>query len=159
MDNSTSFVVQPVTKVARAILDSSPREWIPYTLGFLAGYPIVIGALRYRRMRQLQRDYPYKTREDMAKMTDEEAFHIQKTVAQLEFPFMFIKSLQFALFRVGHTIILLTPLNRLALTIQSTRTDSFSRPMVFRVFLIFSPKLANFPTQRLHLSATQTPAP
>lgn len=145
MDNSTSFVVQPVTKVARAVLDSSSREWIPYALGFLAGYPIVIGALRYRRMRQLQRDYPYKTREDMAKMTDEEAFHIQKTVAQLEFPFMFIKSLQFALFRVGHTI---NPLNHL--TTQTPELTLLQRPTVFRVFLIFSPKPANFPTQRLH---------
>lgn len=36
----------------------------------------------------------------MSKMTDEEAFQIQKQVAQLEFPLMFIKSLQFALFRV-----------------------------------------------------------
>jgi hypothetical protein len=38
----------------------------------------------------------------MAKMTDDHAFQIQKTVAQLEFPFIFIKSLQFALFRVNH---------------------------------------------------------
>ena len=155
MDNSTSFVVQPVTNIARAVLDSSPREWVPYALGLLAGYPLVIGALRYRRMRQLHRDYPYKTREDMAKMTDEEAFHIQKTVAQLEFPFMFIKSLQFALFRVGHTI---KPLQPFTIIIQP-RLTPLQRPTVFQLFLIFSPKPASSPTQRLHLSATQILAP
>lgn len=36
----------------------------------------------------------------MATMTDQDAFEIQKAVVQFEFPFMFIKSLQFALFRV-----------------------------------------------------------
>jgi hypothetical protein len=102
MDNDTFLVVQPVTDIARAILDSSPRQWIPYALPLLLGYPLIARMLRYRRLRQLHRDYPYKTRADMAKMTDEHAFQIQKAVAQLEFPFIFIKSLQFALFRVNH---------------------------------------------------------
>lgn len=99
MDNNTFLMARPVTEIAGAILDSS-RQWVPHALGLLVGYPLVIGALRYRRLRQLHQKYPYKTREDMAKMTDEDAFEIQKTVAQFEFPFMFIKSLQFALFRV-----------------------------------------------------------
>lgn len=110
MDNNTFLVVQPVTDIARAILDSSPRQWIPYALPLLLGYPLVARVLRYRRLRQLHRDYPYKTRADMAKMTDDHAFQIQKTVAQLEFPFIFIKSLQFALFRVNH-ISVCTPLD------------------------------------------------
>jgi hypothetical protein len=99
--NHTVDAAQPIAELAKALLDSSPREWIPYTLGLLVGYPLVTSALRYRRLRKLHLQYPYKTREDMAKMTDEDAFQIQKTVAQLEFPFMFIKSLQFALFRVS----------------------------------------------------------
>lgn len=110
MDNNTFLVVQPVTNIARAILDSSPRQWIPYALPLLLGYPLIARVLRYRRLRQLHRDYPYKTRADMAKMTDDHAFQIQKTVAQLEFPFIFIKSLQFALFRVNY-ICVCTPLD------------------------------------------------
>lgn len=110
MDNNTFLVVQPVTNIARAILDSSPRQWIPYALPLLLGYPLIARMLRYRRLRQLHRDYPYKTRADMAKMTDDHAFQIQKTVAQLEFPFIFIKSLQFALFRVNY-ISVCTPLD------------------------------------------------
>ncbi|KAJ5890390.1 uncharacterized protein N7473_006618 [Penicillium subrubescens] len=35
----------------------------------------------------------------MAKMTDQDAFTIQKTILQMEFPFIVLKSLQFALFR------------------------------------------------------------
>lgn len=48
----------------------------------------------------MHKKYPYVTREDMANMTDDHAFEIQKATAQLEFPFMFVKALQFALFRV-----------------------------------------------------------
>ncbi|KAJ5391538.1 hypothetical protein N7509_007028 [Penicillium cosmopolitanum] len=119
MDNNTFLVVQPVTNIARAILDSSPRQWIPYALPLLLGYPLIARVLRYRRLRQLHRDYPYKTRADMAKMTDDHAFQIQKTVAQLEFPFIFIKSLQFALFRTYG----IPTISRLL-----TKTSQFSDP-------------------------------
>ncbi|KAJ5950355.1 uncharacterized protein N7479_008768 [Penicillium vulpinum] len=72
---------------------------LPYVIGLLLAWPVVTTTLRYQRLRKLQKQYDYSTRESMSKMTDEEAFQIQKQVAQLEFPFMFIKSLQFALFR------------------------------------------------------------
>lgn len=36
----------------------------------------------------------------MSQMTDHDAWAIQKTILQMEFPFMVVKSLQFALFRV-----------------------------------------------------------
>jgi hypothetical protein len=74
---------------------------LPYTAGLLLAWPVITISLRYRRLHQLHKKYDYPTRSSMAKMTDEEAFQIQKQVAQLEFPFMFIKSLQFALFRVN----------------------------------------------------------
>lgn len=73
-------------------------QWLPYAVGLALGYPLLTNSLRYRRLHKLHKQYP--TRESMSKMTDEDAFQIQKAVAQLEFPFMFIKSLQFALFRV-----------------------------------------------------------
>ncbi|KAJ5816025.1 hypothetical protein N7447_008258 [Penicillium robsamsonii] len=72
---------------------------LPYTVGLLVAWPVVTITLRFQRLRNLYKQYDYPTRESMSKMTDEEAFQIQKQVAQLEFPFMFIKSLQFALFR------------------------------------------------------------
>lgn len=106
MDNGTALLAsQPLNDAVKAILNAAPRQWLLYALGLLLGYPILTSCLRYRRLRNLHTKYPYATREDMAKMTDDHAFEIQKTVAQLEFPFMFIKALQFALFRVrcSHT--------------------------------------------------------
>ncbi|KAJ5793977.1 hypothetical protein N7457_000576 [Penicillium paradoxum] len=74
-------------------------QLLPYAVGLLLAWPVVTISLRFQRLRKLQKKYDYPTRESLAKMTDEEAFEIQKQTAQLEFPFMFIKSLQFALFR------------------------------------------------------------
>ncbi|KAI2733497.1 hypothetical protein CBS147332_512 [Penicillium roqueforti] len=74
-------------------------QLLPYAVGLLIAWPVVTTSLRFQRLRKLHKQYAYPTRESMSKMTDEEAFQIQKQVAQLEFPFIFIKSLQFALFR------------------------------------------------------------
>lgn len=73
---------------------------LPYVAGLLLAWPVVTMSLRFYRLRKLHEKYGYHTRESLAKMTDQDAFEIQRQVAQLEFPFMFIKSLQFALFRV-----------------------------------------------------------
>lgn len=66
---------------------------------------IVQQRLRYARMRYLMRKYPFKTRESYRFMTDQQAFEIQKAILQLEFPFMALKSLQFALFRVSFLVL------------------------------------------------------
>ena len=96
--NST-FLTEPV--LGSKTIFTSP-QWLPYALALLLGYPLLIRTLRYQRVNNLPKKYDYPTRESMANMTDEEAFQIQKAVAQLEFPFIFIKSLQFALFRVRY---------------------------------------------------------
>ncbi|KAL1955128.1 hypothetical protein VTO42DRAFT_8992 [Malbranchea cinnamomea] len=64
-----------------------------------AGYLLLVAVLRKRRLRQLYKDYNYTSRKDLAKMTDDEAYRILKTIVQLEFPRMFLMALQFALFR------------------------------------------------------------
>lgn len=69
------------------------------TLTFFLMYVLLVRVLRYRRLAQLHKRYNYPTRASMAKMTDFEAWEIQRTMSQLEFPFTFEKSLQFALFR------------------------------------------------------------
>ncbi|KAJ5578080.1 uncharacterized protein N7459_007044 [Penicillium hispanicum] len=100
MDNASVFLnTQPLTEVAKSILNALPPSRLSYALGLLIGYPLLNRLLRYRRLRQMQKQFKYPTRESMAQMTDEEAYEIQKQVAQLEFPFIFIKSLQFALFK------------------------------------------------------------
>jgi len=62
-------------------------------------YPTLVALLRYRRLHQLLRKYPYSTRSSFATMTNSDAFYIQQALAELEFPFTFEKALQFALFR------------------------------------------------------------
>ncbi|KAL1646877.1 hypothetical protein SLS58_003012 [Diplodia intermedia] len=62
-------------------------------------YTLLCQALRFRRLRKMRSKYRYKTRGDMARMTNQEAQEIQKELIQSEFPFTMNKALQFALFR------------------------------------------------------------
>jgi hypothetical protein len=79
---------------------SSSQPWMLYTLSVLLAYPVVVASLRYRRSRNLESKYGYTTRESYARMTDNEAFEIWNQMSELEFPTIFEKALQFALFRV-----------------------------------------------------------
>jgi hypothetical protein len=71
-----------------------------YTLSALLAYPLLVASLRHRRSRNLESKYRYATRESYARMTDNEAFEIWNQMSELEFPTIFEKALQFALFRV-----------------------------------------------------------
>ncbi|KAL8879257.1 MAG: hypothetical protein Q9198_003099, partial [Flavoplaca austrocitrina] len=62
-------------------------------------YPLLVAYLRYDRLRSTQKHYGYTTRPSLGRMTDDDAYEIQLSIAQLEFPFTFQKALQFALFR------------------------------------------------------------
>ena len=95
------FTSQPLSHTVEAIINASPRQWIPYAIALVVGYPLLARSLRYRRVNRMLKKYNYPTRESMAKMTDEEAYQIQKQLGSFEFPFMFLKALQFALFRVN----------------------------------------------------------
>jgi hypothetical protein len=79
------------------LLSTRPRDWA--VLGS-AGYLLLVALLRNRRLRQMKKQHNYPTRESFSRMTDDEAWKILITTAQMEFPFMFTKALQFALFRV-----------------------------------------------------------
>lgn len=99
-DNTAFFEGQAILDATRSVIDALRQQWLPVTVGLFIGFPLLIRSLRYRRVRELHKQYDYPNRASMAKMTDQDAFEIQKAVVQFEFPFIFIKSLQFALFRV-----------------------------------------------------------
>ena len=99
---STSRVME--SPVINHLSQSSLQERIIYGLLGLATYLILASSLRFQRRRNLHNKYPYKTRSLMGKMTDHDAFAIQKTTMQMEYPFIVLKSLQFALFRVMHPL-------------------------------------------------------
>lgn len=90
--------------VMNFLSQASPQERMVYSFLGLAAYLGLVSSLRFQRQRAIHKKYPYKTRESMSKMTDHDAFSIQKTILQTEFPFIVLKSLQFALFRVRSTI-------------------------------------------------------
>jgi hypothetical protein len=73
-------------------------------LAVLAGYLLLVRKLRYLRRDRKHAEYPYKTREDFAKMTAEDAWGIVKYIMSLEFPFMSEKALSFALFKYGSLV-------------------------------------------------------
>jgi hypothetical protein len=85
------------------LASASPKQRVLYGLIGLSTYVALVSSLRFQRIRKLQKIYPYPTREAMSNMTDHDAWAIQKEIMQMEFPSMVVKSLQFALFRVGNT--------------------------------------------------------
>jgi hypothetical protein len=78
---------------------SSERIWAGVAIVAVT-YPLLVSTLRFRRMKEIEKEFHFPTRESMAKMTDDQAWKIQLRLSQLEFPFTYVKSLQFALFRV-----------------------------------------------------------
>ncbi|RMJ25183.1 hypothetical protein PHISP_03938 [Aspergillus sp. HF37] len=85
---------------------------LPYTIPLILVYPLLVSLLRFRRVQHLHEKYNKYTSgaSPLGEMTDDEAFDIQKQLIQLEFPFIYIKALQFALFRtygipsISHTL-------------------------------------------------------
>ncbi|KAL4819538.1 hypothetical protein BDW67DRAFT_132868 [Aspergillus spinulosporus] len=77
-----------------------PRRRLGLSAVILAAYLLLQRSLRYRRLKRLQKVYrKYTTREEMASMTDHDAWKIQKEMLVMEFPSASLKALQFALFR------------------------------------------------------------
>lgn len=74
----------------------------PFVLAALIFYLLVVRSLRYRRRDALQKQYNYPNRKSFAKMTIEDAHLIQLSLAELEFPTTFSKSVFFALFKVSN---------------------------------------------------------
>lgn len=63
-------------------------------------YLLIVRALRYRRMRRLEQSFGYGTRKPLGDMTLDDAAAILLELSEMEFPFSFLNSTQFALFRV-----------------------------------------------------------
>jgi hypothetical protein len=76
-------------------MDHLSLDW---KLGGIA-YLTLCYLLRYRFRDGIKAKYPYKTQEDLKSMTTQHAYEIHRAVFVTEFPFMFEKALEFALFR------------------------------------------------------------
>jgi hypothetical protein len=82
----------------------SVQRWAVVPILGPAGYLLLVALLRFRRLRQTQKEFNYPNRESYAKMTDSDAWKIQTRLAELEFPFTYLKAIQFALFRASTPI-------------------------------------------------------
>lgn len=86
-------------------MDFPLLSWIDsrliYAAAAFAAYTSLCHALRFRRIRNLERKYGFGTpkRPGFGDMTDQEAYEIQKEISEAEFPALFEKGLQLALFR------------------------------------------------------------
>lgn len=69
--------------------------------GLVPAYMLLVRALRYQRLKQMHKEFNYPTRESFARMTDDDAWKILLNLGQVEFPFTYLKALQFALFKVN----------------------------------------------------------
>ncbi|GIK02857.1 hypothetical protein Aspvir_006919 [Aspergillus viridinutans] len=99
MKNIMELLAAGVTILTTDVSHVSFGRLAPYILAGLAAYPVLCCFLRFRKMRWLHGKYNFPTRESLARMTDDEAWEIQRVLLQQEFPFFFVKALQFALFR------------------------------------------------------------
>ena len=83
-------------------LETSLKSWTFHAAAAAALilYPVIVSVLRCRRIEGLEVKYKATSRESLAKMTDNEAFDVVNNMAELEFPTIYEKALQFALFRV-----------------------------------------------------------
>ncbi|KAE8408632.1 hypothetical protein BDV37DRAFT_278641 [Aspergillus pseudonomiae] len=105
MDKCAQYVIAAFRRIAATINASvafeevSLFQIISYSLVPLTAYLVLVSFLRFRRLRWLHKKYNYSGRESLARMTDTEAWEIQKILFELEFPFMFFQALQFALFK------------------------------------------------------------
>src|ERR1700759_4904685 len=75
--------------------------WSYYLLPAIVAYPLLCSALRFRRLKSLQAKFKYGTSErpSYEGMTVKEAHDIIEAISDTEFPALFEKGLQFALFR------------------------------------------------------------
>lgn len=77
----------------------SRYQWSKYMLLCVFLYTLLTAFLRNYRLRSTLKKFPYTTRPSLSQMTDNDAYEIQASLFQLEFPFTCLKALQFALFR------------------------------------------------------------
>ncbi|EXJ82053.1 hypothetical protein A1O1_08122 [Capronia coronata CBS 617.96] len=102
MDSSSGHpFFSNLTTVSSQQLSGLSRVWSYYLLPALVAYPLLCRALRYRRIKALQAKYKYGTpaHPSLEGMTVDEAHDIVRIMHDFEFPALFEKGLQFALFR------------------------------------------------------------
>lgn len=88
--------------LVKAIEGASSQERLLCALLWFGTYLALASSQRFQRCRKLYKEYPFSSREAMSRMTDHDPLETQEKILQMEFLFTMLKSLQFALSRVGN---------------------------------------------------------
>ncbi|KAG5295123.1 hypothetical protein I7I48_11881 [Histoplasma ohiense] len=88
----------PIFSVAQTLLRTA-KAWVTIPILGPVVYLVAVAVLRNRRVKKIGKKLNYPTRESMATMSNDDAWRILLDLAEMEFPFTYLKALQFALFR------------------------------------------------------------
>lgn len=91
---------------------SSSTSWTSIVVPAFVAYTLLCSLLRLRRRDSLQKKFSYLDRASLSRMTDNDAQAIVAVLAELEFPKLYLTSLQFALFKVSLPFAIWAPSNR-----------------------------------------------
>ena len=132
-----------------SVLHLSPSEnglpWTSLLVGTAISYTALCSALRFRRRNAMQKKFNYPDRASLSRMTNVDAQAILEDLAQLEFPFLYEISLQFALFKA-----------RPSPNSPHTFPNQIDRPMVYPQSLVFLLQLRNSPLRKVQARGIQT---
>lgn len=93
----TSFAALPVQTYLKLPTSAS---WTKILTVSSISYVVLCSLLRFRRIKNVQSRYNFPDRASLARMTNQEAHEIVRTVIYYEFPLFYDLSLRFALFKV-----------------------------------------------------------
>jgi len=77
-------------------------HWAALIVPALLSYTALCSLLRFRRRNAMQKKFNYPDVASLSRMTNVDAQEIIQYLSELEFPLVYVRSLQFALFKVSH---------------------------------------------------------
>lgn len=88
-------------RIAVSRLEAGDKAaWLALGSSVLIGYIGLCNALRFRRRDKMKKELGYYTREEMKNMTTTEAQRVIVNMSEMEFPLVYMTSIEFALFKV-----------------------------------------------------------
>jgi hypothetical protein len=94
------------TTAAAAAATEKVWAWSPYVGSAVVIYLFLCNILRFQRRDSMARKFNFPDRKSLAKMTNADAQIITSYMSELEFPKIYIVSVQFALFKVCLSVII-----------------------------------------------------
>lgn len=109
MANTSYSAGREASTAAREVLHwARAWPWSPYVASFAGVYVFLCSFLRFQRRDAMARKFNFPNRKSLAYMTNVQAQQITTYLAELEFPRLYLVSVQFALFKVSPGVVVVT---------------------------------------------------